>query len=210
MPPATGGRETRFRVSVAVRFASAHDFVEEYAENLSRGGIFVPGAEHLQVRDTVQIEIDLPGFRTFQVIAEVAHVLSKEAAARVGRRAGAGLAVKEAPADFKDALTAYLVRLGGRRDAVVYSAPGPLADTLAEAGFTVEALVEPVEILERIAASTRLVVGVMVPAEAQPTYLAMLEGTIWEGVVMQVTAQTTFAAVIHDLDQAVVLMPMLS
>ena len=40
-------QEERFRVNFSVRFGIARDFVQEYAENLSSGGLFIRGAHRL-------------------------------------------------------------------------------------------------------------------------------------------------------------------
>jgi Tfp pilus assembly protein PilZ len=55
--------QTRYRVHLSVRFETALDFVTEYAENLSRGGLFVRGAHHLELNREVpiQMEVDVLG-----------------------------------------------------------------------------------------------------------------------------------------------------
>ena len=119
MAPQTPRSSARFRVHLSVRYEIAHEFVREYAENLSRDGLFITGAQDLELLQEVAVEIGLPGFQSFRVRAEVAHIFDEEHAAPLGRVAGAGLAITRAPPGFQDALTGYLHRLGKRADATV-------------------------------------------------------------------------------------------
>lgn len=208
-PAAAAGRDPRHRVSLSVRFANAHTYVEEYAENLSRGGLFVVGAHQLNVLDLVMVQIDLPGFGRYEVGAEVAHILTPEIAAKVGRRPGAGFAIRQAPEGFREALTAYLVRLGARRNAMVFCTSGLLAAVIKEAGFVVEPLPELWGLLDAVRGADKMVVGIFVPPDQVAVCASMLEGTAWESVIVPHLPTLTLDDVLNRLDEAVVLLPML-
>ncbi len=128
----------RYSTVLAVRFVSATDFVTEYAENLSVGGLFVRQAQNLTPLAEVTVHIDLAGFQSFEVKARVAHVLDEAAALKMGRVPGAGLQLVEVPADFEKALSGYLARLGRRRDFTVLAEDPNCVTMLSEAGFRVE------------------------------------------------------------------------
>ena len=168
-------RAARYRVHLSVRYETAADFVREYAENLSKGGLFIRRARGLTRHRDVMVELDLPGFGAYQVRAEVVHVISPELAAEHGRAAGAGLAIREAPEDFDEALTSYLHRLGRRADSLVIAAAEPAARLLVAAGYQVAAVASPETLGDALAAQAAdaRLVGVVVPgADVDPYRLA--------------------------------------
>ena len=168
-------RAARYRVHLSVRYETAADFVREYAENLSKGGLFIRRARGLSRHRDVMVELDLPGFGSFQVRAEVVHVISPEMATEHGRAAGAGLAIRETPDGFEEALANYLVRLGRRADSLVLAAAEPAARLLVAAGYQVAAVASPATLGEALAAQAAdaRLVGVVVPgAEVDPYRLA--------------------------------------
>jgi hypothetical protein len=58
-----------------VRFESAEEFERELARNISKGGVFVPGASGLELRDVVEVEIALEFAGERRCLeAEVVHV----------------------------------------------------------------------------------------------------------------------------------------
>lgn len=168
-------RAARYRVHLSVRYETAADFVREYAENLSKGGLFIRRARGLSRHRDVMVELDLPGFGAFQVRAEVVHVISPEMAAEHGRAAGAGLAIRETPDGFEEALSNYLHRLGRRADSLVLAAREPAARLLVAAGYQVAPVASPDALGDALAAQDREVrlVGVVVPgAEVDPYRIA--------------------------------------
>jgi hypothetical protein len=168
-------RAARYRVHLSVRYETAADFVREYAENLSKGGLFIRRARGLNRHRDVIVELDLPGFGSFQVRAEVVHVITAEMAAEHGRAAGAGLAIRETPDGFEDALSSYLHRLGRRADSLVLAAEEPCARLLVAAGYQVAPVASPEALGETLAAQDHEtpLVGVVVPgAEVDPYRIA--------------------------------------
>jgi hypothetical protein len=101
-------------VHLSVRYEVAAEFRREYADNLSRGGLFIRGGSGLARRREVDVAIELPGLGEFHVQAEVMHVIGADEAAELGRTAGAGLSIAHAPDGFQAALAQYLERLGRR------------------------------------------------------------------------------------------------
>jgi Tfp pilus assembly protein PilZ len=164
-------RAARYRVHLSVRYETAADFVREYAENLSKGGLFIRGARGLTRHRDVMVELELPGFGAYQVRAEVVHVITPEMAAEHGRAAGAGLAIRETPEGFEEALTNYLHRLERRADSLVLAAAGPAGRLLVAAGYQVTPVASPDSLGDTLAAtsSDARLVGVVVPgAEVDP------------------------------------------
>lgn len=165
-----GRRSDRFRVRLAVRYERAAEFVREYAENLSAGGLFVAGATDLQPLDEVLVEIDLPGLGTYRVTVEVAHVLDAATAARAGRSAGAGMSIRKAPPNFERALSTYLQRLGSRADHLVLVESALLRQALGAAGYGVEAAPDPGGLVTTIARLEQPVLRVVVGPSGAPYY----------------------------------------
>ena len=128
----------RHATVLAVRFVSAADFVIEYAENLSAGGLFVRQAHGLEPLSEVTVQIELAGFDTFKVKAKVAHIMDEAMAARLGRSPGAGLQLIDVPPSFTKALSGYLARLGRRRDFLILAEDAACVGMLGEAGFRVD------------------------------------------------------------------------
>ncbi len=163
-------REKRYRARIGVRFDSAREFEREYTENLSKGGMFVRGADSLQPEQEVQVELELPGSGTVEVSARVAFVMDELRARRCGRQAGAGLMITEGPAGFQDALSGYLHCLERRRNFVVFAADDLCRSVLLEAGYCVLEAPPPNELVAAIARCEAPVVGVVVPRCDEPAY----------------------------------------
>ncbi len=146
--------QTRFRVHLSVRFQTALEFVTEYAENLSHGGLFVRGAHHLELNREVPIQMELPGYPPFKVVARVAHIITPEIAQALKRKPGAGFHIVRGPKGFQEKIRTYLTRLGRRRDRGVLAGDHHIASALEAAGYrtqivpTAQDLVLAVEELE--------------------------------------------------------------
>jgi hypothetical protein len=162
--------DERHRVHLQVRYAAAEEFVVEYAENLCQGGLFIVGAHHLEPLTEVTVEIGLPGAGSFQVRGEVAHVLPPEVAQRFGRRPGAGIAIKRAPKGFREALAAYLVRLGRRADVLVWVLERGAALDLERAGYRVDGAPAPENLAAAFVRSELPIVAVVVPRARELVY----------------------------------------
>lgn len=201
---ALGGKEDRrnprYRVHLSVKFVRAKEFVVEYAENLSRGGLFVKGAHGLELLQEVDVEVELPGYGSFNVKAEVAHLINGDQAVEFGRSAGAGLAIKKAPDGFEQALSSYLLRLGRRADAMVMVADETNGLLLAAAGYQVRAVPEPGELVAAIARAPVPVVAVVVPQTSVTEYehAAAIAGA--GDIVISMNSMDEFEAILVRLD----------
>ncbi len=151
-------RHKRHSTILAVRFVRATDFVTEYAENLSVGGLFVRRAHELAPLSDVDVRIELAGYGSFLVKARVAHVLDEAMATKMGRAPGAGLQLTKVPPGFDDALRGYLERLGRRRDFLILVEDEGCAEMLASAGFHITLAKLALLVEQTLGASTVLAV----------------------------------------------------
>ena len=160
----------RHRVNLSVRYGTASEFVSEYAKNLSQGGLVIADAHHLEPLSEVRIEIDLPGAGTFEVTGEVAHIVNAEMARQIGISPGAGIAIKRGPKGFKEALSAYLQRLGRRADVVVFVADERLVEVLGDAGFQALEAPPPEQLAAAVVRSETQVIAVIAPRSRALAY----------------------------------------
>lgn len=101
-------RGPRFSVVLDVEFKSEADFSQEYATNISKGGIFVRTGQKLETGATVGVKIKLPNGQLLQAVGIVSH--------RVDHPDSGGVGVKfsENDAAFKTFLERYVASLSNR------------------------------------------------------------------------------------------------
>lgn len=168
-------RNERFDVRFKVRFGAAVDFVAEFADNLSVGGLFVRGGHRLEPLAEVEVELELPGYHSLKVKGRVAHIVNPELAARTGRRPGAGLEITEGPDGFERDLREYLRRLGRRRDVAVLAERGDPLDLMTAAGFQAAPAPEPRDILAVMSRSIHPVLAIVVTRARERDFRPTLE-----------------------------------
>ena len=82
----------RVRTRLQVGWSTPREFLVAYSENISRGGIFVATARPPELREVVELLLDLPdGDVPAKTNAEVVRRVTPEESKRSGRPAGAGL-----------------------------------------------------------------------------------------------------------------------
>jgi Tfp pilus assembly protein PilZ len=160
-------RHPRHKVHLKVHYSRAVEFVEQYADTLALGGMFIRDATDLEVGEEVSITLELPGSGTLTMKAEVRYVLAD------GPKPGAGLQITNGPRGYLDLLSGYLLRLGRRTDAVVFVDAEPWRTLIRESGYQVAAL-PPATELARIFYDLRLV-AIMPPVELADEYDAALQ-----------------------------------
>ena len=195
-------KSDRYRVHLAVRYATAKDFVIDYAENLSHGGLFLSGAQDLVLRQLVTVELTLPGADVHQVEAEVAHLRTAEEAAKKGGRPGAGLCLVNPSPAFQASLRAYLLRLGRRRDAVVMVSDLVVSRALAGAGYQVRALPLVSDFITAVTTSDEPVVGVVVAGTRALPYAKLADELGASQLVITLEREGEVDAILGRLDEA--------
>lgn len=164
-------RSQRFGVHLAVRYANAQQFVDDYVENLSSGGLFIAGAHQLAMGAETDVQIELPGQGGWTVRAKVVFLIDAATAASAGRKPGAGMSIIDKPPGFDDALLGYLLRLGRRREHAVMIADGVVGTRLVEdAGYRVLPLDSEDEVAFALADETAKIVAVIVPPALEQPY----------------------------------------
>lgn len=152
-----------------MRYTNAQQFVQDYVENLSARGLFIAGAQDVELLSESDVELELPGQGSWRVRARAMFRLDAEAAHKAGRRAGVGFQIIESPSGFEDALLGYLLRLGRRRDHSVMAGGIEGQHLLQESGYRVVPLPAAEGLARRIAATegTILLAIVVSPTVAE-------------------------------------------
>jgi hypothetical protein len=196
-----GRRAPRYNVHLRVRFASALEFVTEYAENLSSNGLFIRSDGALAPLDELGVELTLPGFGAFTVRVRVAHVLSPDLAARMGRPAGAGVEILERPAGFDAAMAAYLAILGRRRDHAVWCHDDGARDFFDRMGYRAGPTPALGALVGELGKSPVPVVAVVVPRDVEGLFRRTLAPAGAADRVRVADDEAALDAVLADLDQ---------
>jgi hypothetical protein len=163
--------DERFPVHLVVSFPNAAEFVTEYIENLSLGGLFIANAK-LVLDQEIDVEVRLPGQGEWRVRAKPKFHVDADLAERQRRRAGTGLQITQRPPGFQDALLGYLLRLGRRRDVAVMCDTMPGAEGFAAAGYQIIELATPDAFPHELETAKFPIVAVVVRPEQEFLYMA--------------------------------------
>ena len=166
-------RHERYATRLVVRYNKAAEFVVQYTENLSIGGVFVAGARDIELLQEIDVEIELPGQPTWRVRAKAVFVVDEATAATQGRVAGVGMEITRKPPGFEDALLGYLLRLGRRRDFAVMVGGVPGADRIADAGYRTLPLEDVSTFVNALVNASVPIIGVVVPPSSFAVYEAL-------------------------------------
>src|SRR6266851_8821454 len=103
---------SRMPTRLQVGWSSAREFLVAYSENISRGGIFVATPNPPQLREHVELLLELPdGQGPAKTYAEVVHRITAEEAKARKRVAGAGLQFVGGDDEFRRRLDACIENL---------------------------------------------------------------------------------------------------
>ncbi|MFH2008885.1 MAG: PilZ domain-containing protein [bacterium] len=166
-------QQQRYRVHLSVRFETALEFVTEYAENLSRGGLFVRGAHNLELNAEIPIRMEIPGYEDFPVVAKVVHVITPAMAEAIGRKPGAGFQISKGPKGFLQALRDYLSKLGRRRDVTVFASDEKIGGVLEGAGYQVQVVPEAHRVIAAMTTVKAPLIGLVATRDVLDHYAAV-------------------------------------
>jgi hypothetical protein len=193
-------RHERFGVRLSVRYTNAEQFVTDYVENLSSGGLFIAGAHPLPLHSETDVHIELPGQGAWTVRARSLFILGPEEAVKLGRKAGAGMQIIDKPPGFDDALLGYLLRLGRRREHAVMIADDMIGRSLVEdAGFRVIPLESQDEVAFALADGSAMVLAIVVPPALAASYRDSL-GKRSKDLVFSATTVAEIADILARID----------
>jgi len=193
----------RFRVHLSVRYEVAREFVVEYAQNLSSGGLFIRGTTDLKPLERVPVQIELPGFSKFLITAEVAHILTPEMAATTGNAPGVGLSIIKTPTGFDEALSSYLMRLGKRPDYCVLVADNECRRLVTDAGYKTDAVPAATDLLGMIARTTTPILAVVVSRAQEEEYKTVATQAGDPGLVFVIDYLEEMDDLLGRLDDAI-------
>lgn len=163
-------RHPRYGVHLAVRYTNAEEFVTDYVENLSAGGLFIAGAYIVPLNTETDVQVELPGQGNWTVRAKSVFVVDNDAAQTMGRKAGAGFQITSKPPGFDDALLGYLLRLGRRREHAVMVGDIPGVELITDAGYRTIALESEDEVAIALANDDAKIVAIVVQPALAAAY----------------------------------------
>jgi uncharacterized protein (TIGR02266 family) len=102
----------RYAARFKVRFADALDFIDQYADNISRGGLFIETLDPPELERSVSVVLELPdGGAPISAAALVVHQVTFEDASRFGERPGCGVQFLDTSDGFHERIEGYLEKL---------------------------------------------------------------------------------------------------
>lgn len=167
-------RFPRYGVHLAVRYTNAEQFVADYVENLSVGGLFIAGAHALPLFTESDVAIELPGQGNWTVRARAVFIIDETAAQATGRKPGAGMEIIVKPPGFEDALLGYLLRLGQRRDHSVMVGDVGGIRVIRDAGYRVIGYEPPDEAVKLLGDVLVKLVAILLPLDQVDDYRARI------------------------------------
>lgn len=192
-------RHPRYGVHLAVRYSNAEQFVTDYIENLSAGGLFIAGAHQLPLFTETDIQIELPGQGEWTVRAKSVYLIDETAAQRLGRKAGAGFEINVKPPGFDDALLGYLLRLGRRREHAVMIGEIPGTELITDAGYRVIPLESEDEVAIALANDDAKIIAIIVQPALVTPYRDRL-GEKGKSLVFPATSQAEVIDILARID----------
>lgn len=192
-------RHPRYGVRLSVRYTNAEQFVTDYVENLSVGGLFIASANQLPLHSEMDVEVELPGQGTWTVRARSVFLVDPEAAKASGRTAGAGMEITVKPPGFDDALLGYLLRLGRRRDHTVMAGEILGVKLIEDAGYRVVPLEAPDDLLITLSAADSNLVAIVVPPSLVAAYRDRL-GERASGILFPASGVGDIADILARID----------
>jgi len=192
-------RHPRYGVRLSVRYSNAEQFVNDYVENLSAGGLFIKGANQLPLHAETDIHIELPGQGTWTVRAKSTFIIDESLASRTGRKSGAGFEIVDKPPGFDDALLGYLLRLGRRREHAIMVGEVPGIRLIEDAGYRVIPLQSEDEVAFALADEGAKVIGIVVPTSLVQPYRDRL-GEKGKALVFQAGSDDDIVDILARID----------
>jgi uncharacterized protein (TIGR02266 family) len=101
----------RYPARFAVRFRSLDELKQEYATNISAGGVFIRTEAPPEMNSVIDVELELPGGNPVQGKALVVHRVSAEEAARRNVEPGVGVQFVEADDRFRERIDRFVAEL---------------------------------------------------------------------------------------------------
>ena len=115
--PAAPRAFPRYAARFKVRFHDALAFIEQYADNISRGGVFIETLDPPELERSVSVVLELPdGGPAISAAALVVHRVSFEDASRYGEPPGCGVQFLDTSDGFHERIEEYLAQLANEPD----------------------------------------------------------------------------------------------
>jgi len=108
-------KKPRVAERIEIQFKTAEDFVREYTENISQGGMFIRGLTDLPLGARIELVMKLPGQEgEVKALAEIVHVLDQAKVSLVNGKSspGSGVQFIQFMGDGETRLRSYLQKAG--------------------------------------------------------------------------------------------------
>lgn len=149
--------QPRYDAVVPIRFRDAEDFLVQYTENISSGGVFIRTNNPPEVGTQLRMSLELPGTRTaLPVTGEITFVVTPEQGQISGRTPGCGVRFKEVDPGTTQVLEQYVDSLSQKSRGSVLLVDDDtdildvLTTVLRRARFNVIATMSAVNALQQI------------------------------------------------------------
>ena len=107
----------RYAARFKVTFSDPLEFIEQYADNISRGGVFIETLDPPELERSVAVVLQLPdGGSPISAAALVVHRVSFEDASRYGESPGFGVQFLDTCDGFHERIEEYLAKLASTPD----------------------------------------------------------------------------------------------
>jgi uncharacterized protein (TIGR02266 family) len=104
----------RYPARFAVRFRSVAEFKQEYATNISAGGLFIRTEAPPAMNSVIDVELQLPGGAPVEAKALVVHRVSTEEAAQHKVEPGVGVQFVQADDRFRERIDRFVAELAAK------------------------------------------------------------------------------------------------
>lgn len=104
-------QDERVWAEIKLKFKSINGFIKEYAEDISKGGIFIRTKKPIPFNTPVKILLEFPDAGSIELNGRVVYILNEEEAKRVMRNPGVGVQFVDNPPEIMKKLEEFIEKV---------------------------------------------------------------------------------------------------